>query len=82
MKKLIKLILCLTLALVLCPFALAEETDLATRLTTLEADIADAETKLAQLKAEYAETLDQHKLAQGAVLVQIAIANYGVITLE
>ena len=82
MKKLIKLILCLTLALVLCPFALAEETDLATRLTTLEADIADAEAKLAQLKAEYAQTLVQHKLAQGAVLVQIDIANYGVITLE
>ena len=82
MRKMLKMILCLMMALMLCPFALAEEADLATQLTALETEIADTEAKLAELKTQYAQTLVQYKLSQGTVMVQMDIANYGVIYLE
>ena len=84
MRKMLKMFLCLMLAVLLCPFALAEESeaDLSQRLAALEAEIADVEKNLADLKAQYAETLVALKVAQGAVIVEMDIADYGVIILE
>ena len=82
MKKMIKMLLCLMMAMLLCPCVLAEEADLMVQLSDLEAEIAATETKLADLQRQHAETLVALKLAQGATVVKMEIADYGVIFLE
>ena len=82
MKKMIKMLLCLMMAMLQCPCVLAEEADLMVQLSDLEAEIAATETKLADLQRQHAETLVALKLAQGATVVKMEIADYGVIFLE
>ena len=84
MRKMMKMFLCLMMAVMLCPFALAEETeaDLAAEVAELEALIAEINLNLEEVKQRYAEKTIQLKLAQGATLVQMDIADYGTIILE
>jgi len=84
MRKMMKMFLCLMMAVMLCPFALAEETeaDLAAEVAELEALIAEINLNLEEVKQRYAEKTIQLKLAQGATLVQMDIAGYGTIILE
>ena len=84
MRKMMKMFLCLMMAVMLCPFALAEETeaDLAAEVAELEALIAEINLNLEEVKQRYAEKTIQLKLAQGATLVQMDVANYGTIILE
>ena len=80
--RMMKMFLCLMMALMLCPFAMAEEAALQQQLDALDTQIAHTEATLAELKQQRAETLIQLRLAQGATLVQMDIANYGTIMLE
>jgi peptidyl-prolyl cis-trans isomerase B (cyclophilin B) len=82
MRKMMKMLLCLMMVLMLCPFALAEEEGLQQQLDTLDAQIAQMETELAELQRQRDETYVQLRLAQGATLVQMDIANYGTIIIE
>ena len=82
MRKMIKMLLCLLMAMLLCSCALAEEADLMQQLSTLEAEIAATEAKLADLQRQHTETLVALKLAQGATVVKMEIAEYGVIYIE
>jgi peptidyl-prolyl cis-trans isomerase B (cyclophilin B) len=77
-----KMFLCLMMAVMLCPFAMAEEASLQQQLDALDASIAQTEAALADMKQQRAETLVQLRLAQGATLVQMDVANYGTIILE
>ncbi len=80
--RMMKMFLCLMMALMLCPCAMAEEAALQQQLDALDTQIAHTEATLAELKQQRAETLIQLRLAQGATLVQMDIANYGTIMLE
>ena len=82
MRKMMKMLLCLMMVLMLCPFALAEEAGLQQQLDTLDAQIAQMETELAELQRQRDETYVQLRLAQGATLVQMDIAHYGTIIIE
>ena len=80
--RMMKMFLCLMMAVMLCPFAMAEEASLQQQLDALDASIAQTEAALADMKQQRAETLVQLRLAQGATLVQMDVANYGTIILE
>ena len=80
--RMMKMFLCLMMAVMLCPFAMAEEASLQQQLDALDASIAQTEAALADMQQQRAETLVQLRLAQGATLVQMDVANYGTIILE
>ena len=80
--RMMKMFLCLMMTVMLCSFALAEEADLQQQLDALDAQIAQTEAALSDLKKQRTETLLQLRLTQGATLVQMDIAGYGTIILE
>ncbi len=96
MRKMMKMFLCLMMAVMLCPFAIAEEASLQQHLDTLDAQIAQTEETIAQteetiaqqqaaladLQRQRGETLAKLRVAQGATVVQMDVANYGTIILE
>ena len=59
MRKMMKMFLCLMMAVMLCPFAMAEEASLQQQLDALDASIAQTEATLADLKQQRTETLVQ-----------------------
>ena len=89
MRKMMKMFLCLMIAVMLCPFAIAEEASLQEALDALgyqiiqtEEFIAQQQAALADLQRQRGETLAKLRVAQGATVVQMDVANYGTIILE
>ncbi len=82
MRKMMEMFLCLMMAMMLCPFVAAEEAVLQQQLDDLNAQIAQKEAELADLQRQRSETLVQLRLAQGCTVIQMDVANYGVIYIE
>ncbi|MBE5796634.1 MAG: peptidylprolyl isomerase [Clostridiales bacterium] len=87
MKKWMTMVLCLLMALLLCPCA--AETDVVQQyeaigqeIAEVEAQIAALEEQLTALKRQQADVAAQALAAQGKVIVQIEVAGYGVIVAE
>jgi len=82
MKKWIALLLSVLMALLLCSATAETAADLEMQYAAVSAEIAQLEAQLAELKQQQEALLVRKLIAEGGVVVQIDITDYGVITAE